>query len=179
MRRLLVSLLLLCLVSPATFAKGSSGRSSGNSKSAKAPKVKKAKAKSERPVHVGGYTRKDGTYVAPHDRSAPGSADHSASFTTTRTRPFRKNYIADGVTPHSSVIHDSHGKIKRSERAREEFMRSHPCPSTGKTSGRCPGYVVDHVHALECGGADDPSNMQWQTVADGKAKDKTERQCRI
>jgi len=45
-------------------------------------------------------------------------------------------------------------------------------------SGRCPGYVVDHVKPLECGGADAPSNMQWQTVADGKAKDKTEGRCR-
>jgi hypothetical protein len=26
-----------------------------------------------------------------------------------------------------------------------------------------------------CGGADDPSNMQWQTKADAKAKDTTER----
>ena len=47
-------------------------------------------------------------------------------------------------------------------------------PSTGRSSGRCPGYVVDHVRPLECGGADAPSNRQWQTVADGKAKDKTE-----
>jgi hypothetical protein len=58
-------------------------------------------------------------------------------------------------------------------------MRQNPCPSTGKTSGRCPGYVVDHKVALECGGIDAPSNMQWQTVADGKAKDKTERNCRL
>jgi hypothetical protein len=56
--------------------------------------------------------------------------------------------------------------------------RQHPCPSTGRTSGRCPGYVVDHVRPLECGGADAPSNMQWQTIAEGKAKDKTERLCR-
>jgi hypothetical protein len=117
--------------------------------------------------------------VAPYDRSAPGAADHAAGVTTTSTRRFRKDYIAEGVTPHSSVARDSHGKIKRSKTARAEFMRSHPCPSTRKTSGRCPGYVVDHVHALECGGPDDPSNMQWQTTADGKAKDKTERQCRI
>ena len=41
-----------------------------------------------------------------------------------------------------------------------------------------PGYVIDHVKPLECGGADDPANMQWQTIADGKAKDKTERSCR-
>ncbi len=48
---------------------------------------------------------------------------------------------------------------------------------TGYPNGR-PGYVVDHIIPLECGGADDPSNMQWQTVAEGKAKDKTEGNCR-
>jgi hypothetical protein len=46
-------------------------------------------------------------------------------------------------------------------------------------AGTAPGYVVDHVRALECGGPDDPSKMQWQTTADAKVKDKTERQCRI
>jgi hypothetical protein len=39
--------------------------------------------------------------------------------------------------------------------------------------------VIDHVNPLECGGADAPFNMQWQTIADGKAKDKTERNCRL
>ncbi|PYT04792.1 MAG: HNH endonuclease, partial [Acidobacteria bacterium] len=58
-----------------------------------------------------------------------------------------------------------------------EFERQTPCPSTGKTRGACPGYVVDHITALECGGADTSSNMQWQTVADAKAKDRTERSC--
>jgi hypothetical protein len=53
-------------------------------------------------------------------------------------------------------------------------MRAHPCPSTGKTSGSCPGYVIDHVIALKHGGADSPSNMQWQTVQAAKAKDKVE-----
>ena len=64
---------------------------------------------------------------------------------------------------------DSHGRIKRSEAARSEFMRQ-----TGYAHGR-PGYVVDHIVPLACGGADAPSNMQWQTMADAKAKDKTER----
>jgi hypothetical protein len=48
---------------------------------------------------------------------------------------------------------------------------------TGYPKGR-KGYVVDHIVPLECGGADVPSNMLWQTVADAKAKDKTERNCR-
>jgi hypothetical protein len=38
-----------------------------------------------------------------------------------------------------------------------------------------PGYVVDHIKPLACGGADAPSNMQWQTIAAAKAKDKVER----
>jgi len=54
-------------------------------------------------------------------------------------------------------------------------MLLHPCPATFKGSGACPGYVVDHVIALACGGADAPENMQWQTVEDAKAKDKWER----
>jgi len=34
--------------------------------------------------------------------------------------------------------------------------------------------VIDHVVALKRGGADAPSNMQWQTVQAAKAKDKIE-----
>jgi hypothetical protein len=34
--------------------------------------------------------------------------------------------------------------------------------------------VIDHVQALKHGGADTPSNMQWQTVQAAKVKDKTE-----
>ena len=78
--------------------------------------------------------------------------------------------------PHTvpGVKRDSHGKIARSSTARHDFMRSHPCPSTGRTSGSCPGYVIDHVTPLKRGGADAPANMQWQTIADAKAKDRTE-----
>jgi hypothetical protein len=63
----------------------------------------------------------------------------------------------------------------RSRAARAQFQRQHPCPATGRTYGACPGYVVDHVKPLACGGADAPSNLQWQTIAEGKAKDKWER----
>src|SRR5262249_39830515 len=66
----------------------------------------------------------------------------------------------------------SRSRRHRSRRARAEFQHAHPCPSTGRTSGACPGYVVDHVRPLACGGADAPGNMQWQSTADAKAKDK-------
>lgn len=69
--------------------------------------------------------------------------------------------------------------VPRAKAARAEFHRHNPCPATGSTRGACPGYVVDHVTPLCAGGLDHPSNMQWQTVADAKAKDRLERQhCR-
>jgi hypothetical protein len=33
---------------------------------------------------------------------------------------------------------------------------------------------VDHVVPLKRGGSDSPPNMQWQTAADAKAKDRVE-----
>jgi hypothetical protein len=38
--------------------------------------------------------------------------------------------------------------------------------------------VIDHINPLECGGADAPFNMQWQTIAEGKAKDRLEKNCK-
>ena len=64
---------------------------------------------------------------------------------------------------------------KRSVAAKNLFKSFHPCPATGEDRGPCPGYVVDHIKPLACGGADDPRNMQWQTVAAGKDKDGWER----
>lgn len=70
-------------------------------------------------------------------------------------------------------------KIPRSSSAKAEFKRQHPCPSTGKPRGACHGYIIDHVIPLCAGGPDEPANMQWQTVADAKEKDKDERRmCR-
>ena len=73
------------------------------------------------------------------------------------------------------IERDAHGHIKRSEAAKNQFKAQHPCPANGKRFGSCRGYVIDHIKALACGGADDPSNMQWQSLAEGKAKDKWER----
>jgi hypothetical protein len=54
---------------------------------------------------------------------------------------------------------------RRSRAVAREFQREHPCPSTGLTSGPCPGYRKDHIVPLACGGHDPVSNMQWQTPA--------------
>jgi hypothetical protein len=69
---------------------------------------------------------------------------------------------------------DSRLQIRRSAIAKRAFRQSHACPSTGKTSGACSGYEIGHVKLLKLGGADEPGNMQWQTVADAKTKDRVE-----
>jgi hypothetical protein len=170
--RVVLALLLLCSFS---FALGTSKRSyhSSTSYSSRPRKSKSSAGKTE---HVSGYTRKDGRYVHGYDRHSAGTAPHSS---TSSPETYRRNYVADGFAANSTVQRDKHGRIKRSSAAKNTFKRDHPCPATGKSSGRCPGYVVDHVRPLECGGADAPSNMQWQTSAEGKAKDKTEGSCRL
>ncbi|PYT17368.1 MAG: HNH endonuclease [Acidobacteria bacterium] len=64
--------------------------------------------------------------------------------------------------------------MARSTTAKHQFQKAHPCPANGRTSGPCPGYVIDHVVPLKRGGADAASNMQWQTAAGAKAKDRIE-----
>jgi hypothetical protein len=103
-----------------------------------------------------------------HHRSSP------RSFHLPRTHEPKSFHEPKHPKADPGVARDDEGKIKRSRKAREDFMHQHPCPSTGKTSGACPGYVVDHVQALKHGGRDDPGNMQWQTTAEAKAKDKWE-----
>jgi hypothetical protein len=96
-------------------------------------------------VHVKGYTKKNGAKVKAHDRK-----------------------VSD-ATPRTTRARDSRGRFVRSADAKRQFMRT-----SGYPNGR-PGYVVDHIRPLACGGDDAPTNMQWQTVAEAKAKDGWER----
>ena len=112
----------------------------------------------QKTVHVKEYTKKDGTTVAAHDRKAAASGGEAKAKQATPAPP---------AAP--TVSRDERGRIQRSDAARHAFARQ-----TGYPKGR-PGYVIDHIVPLACGGADAPSNMQWQTVAEAKAKDKTER----
>ena len=81
---------------------------------------------------------------------------------------------AFSAMPAPDVPRDSHGRIARSPAAKAAFKHLHPCPATGLPHGRCPGYIIDHNIALKRGGPDTPANMQWQTVAEAKAKDRWE-----
>ena len=83
--------------------------------------------------------------------------------------------VQPAPTPSAPAIHrDAHGRIERSQAAKNAFKREHPCPATQQPKGPCPGYIIDHVIALKRGGADSPANMQWQPVDEAKAKDRVE-----
>lgn len=62
----------------------------------------------------------------------------------------------------------------RSSAVRAEFRRLHPCPATGRTTGACPGWHVDHREALVCGGRDEVGNLQWLSVAEHREKSRVE-----
>jgi hypothetical protein len=104
------------------------------------------------------------TTVAPNAR--PPASNKTAPVPTTETSPT----IATGP-----IRRDTSGRIERSAAAKSAFQKSHPCPATGSKTGSCPGYIVDHVKPLACGGADAQENMQWQTTVAAKEKDKIER----
>ena len=67
----------------------------------------------------------------------------------------------------------------RSSTAKQRFRLATPCPGgPDKGSTRhCRGYVIDHICPLACCGLDAPQNMQWQTEAAAKAKDRWELNC--
>lgn len=74
----------------------------------------------------------------------------------------------------------SEATVSRSYHTKVVFARLHPCPSTGFRKPHCPGYIIDHIKPLCAGGPDAAKNMQWQTVAEAKKKDKIElHQCAL
>jgi hypothetical protein len=100
-----------------------------------------------------------------HSRAPRSSRSHASAPRVGRGHSYSSR--KHSTSPHAK--RNSHGRTKRNEEAKDQFERQ-----TGFPHGR-PGYVVDHIIPLACGGADAPANMQWQTVAAGKAKDKVER----
>src|SRR5207248_11074456 len=65
-------------------------------------------------------------------------------------------------------------KEHRSREVTREFQREHPVLQRGSQAALVLVTARDHVLPLACGGPDAVSNMQWQTVAAAKAKDRWE-----
>jgi len=153
---LLAVLLPFDLSAQKGHSRSSTSRPSSRSSSSSA-KSRTSKSTKQNTVPVRANARKESTVKKYSNRSSASTKITAPRATT------RKSTVA---------ARDSNGRIARSSSARKEFMRQ-----TGYPSGR-KGYVVDHRIPLECGGADIPSNMQWQTVQAAKIKDRTEARCR-
>jgi hypothetical protein len=153
-------LIILCLVFSVSGAFASqhdhSSSRTGSSTHSRSSSKTTSTSKTD---HVRSYTRKDGTVVKAYNRRPPGSKQYDSTNSVATVRS----------SAPTGVMRDSNGRIKRSAEEKREFERQ-----TGYAQGR-PGYVVDHIKPLACGGSDTSDNMQWQTIAEAKAKDKTER----
>lgn len=75
------------------------------------------------------------------------------------------------------AAHADAATTKRGTAAPAAFRKLVACPSTHQFTGPCPGWIMDHLHSLECGGLDVPENLWWQTVAEARLKDQQEKQC--
>jgi hypothetical protein len=66
-----------------------------------------------------------------------------------------------GSCPSGARSHGSGSSMQQFEAERHSaFQRRTPCPTTGKTYGSCPGYVVGDVAPAKRGGA---WGMRWMT----------------
>lgn len=68
--------------------------------------------------------------------------------------------------PSGGRAHSSGSSIRELDTYRRDaFQRRNPCPSTGKTYGQCPGYVVRDVAPEHRGGA---WTMRWMTTEEAE-----------
>lgn len=104
--------------------------------------------------------------------AAKGSSHHSAGSTSGKSTTKTSSTSTKASSSHkakAAVPRTNKGRIARSREAKHQFEVQSGFPHCR------PGYVVDHVRPLVCGGADAPSNMQWQTIEAARAKDSVER----
>lgn len=101
------------------------------------------------------------TYRSRHYRSPRSSSRTRAYHAPRKHRSYR--------APSAPGSRDARGRLERSRTTKSRFLRQ-----TGHPHG-WPGHVIDHIVPLACGGRDALDNMQWQTTAEAKAKDRVER----
>lgn len=70
----------------------------------------------------------------------------------------------------------ANAQASRSRDAVAEFKRLNPCPATGQSHGKCPGYVVELVVPRCADGRHVASNMTWHLAAQVEDKRRWEQQ---
>ena len=122
------TLFYLLLLSVALFCPTAESKSTGSHHSSTSSH---REASSSKTVHVRGYTKKNGTYVAPHDRQRARRCCHFKEWLgESSSHPYRSGRVAAGYTAHPSIRRSSTGKIKRSAAAKNAFnARAHVRPT--------------------------------------------------
>jgi len=64
----------------------------------------------------------------------------------------------------------------RNPAARRESQRQKSLPRHRQDDRHLPRFQLNHIVASKAGGTDEPSNMQSQTIAEAKAKDRSSRE---
>lgn len=104
-----------------------------------------------------------------HTQRGGGTHCHGATATSRAPVYQPATALRPAASSHPSSS-SQRAPIVRSRAAVAAFRRSHPCPATGRTAGACPGWEVDHVVPLACGGPDTVPNMQWLTAQANRSK---------
>jgi hypothetical protein len=104
-----------------------------------------------------------------------GYADFSDAASKKKRKPAPPSSYAPGPSNQRVYGAPIQGAIvssaaSRTQRAKADFQKIKPCPANGQRSGTCPGYTITYVKALNKGGANTPSNMQWKATQVAKAK---------
>jgi hypothetical protein len=125
----------------------------------------------ERSIHVKENTKQDEALVkVGPERTKPARRAAPRPKATSNAKGKK------GSPGSSTPVEAPRGLSPRAERsaaARQAFERQ-----TGYANGR-PGYLVEHIVPLSCGGTDTPSNMEWLTLAEARQKNKLDRaRCR-
>ncbi len=105
------------------------------------------------PAHAYSHAYSHGSSRLYSYASRATSASHSRSSSKAHRGSHRESHQESHRGAHQESLNksshrcftckrDRHGHIRRSGKARSAFEHSHPCPATGKTKGRCAGYVV-------------------------------------
>jgi hypothetical protein len=161
MNKLLAVGVSLCLALSGAYGRSSGGHSSSHSSTT-------GRSSSHRSSSGGGHYRSYSHSYSGSSSRASGAYHRSSAAHYHARSSFGSSSHFHAPRAASGAARDSHGRIARSSNARHSFMAQ-----TGYPHGR-PGYVVDHVVPLKRGGTDNPSNMQWQTKEEAKAKDRWE-----
>ena len=143
------SLALLAVLLPALALAGTITAGPTPEEQARAAKAQAAKAK---------QPKKPPAKKAPAKKPPPKKKPPAAKAPAPAPRP---TPAAEDAPPAAPV---------RPSSAKDNFRKANPCPSTGRSSGSCPGYEVEHMNPPACGGADSPGNMQWVQASAARKK---------